>query len=105
MENGISGKLEGFYLKLKNEDGSSNEITYVDVEVIPVLSKSDSLESIIVSFKEIEKKTFTTNPGSENNQSFKAFLENSSNAFFLTKPDGTILDANKTACDFIWLFT
>jgi PAS domain S-box-containing protein len=99
MENGISGKLEGFYLKLKNEDGSSNEITYVDVEVIPVLSKSDSLESIIVSFKEIEKKTFTTNPGSENNQSYQSILENSSNAFFLTKPDGTILDANKTACD------
>jgi len=78
---------------------SSNEITYVDVEVIPVLSKSDSLESIIVSFKEIEKKTFTTNPGSENNQSYQSILENSSNAFFLTKPDGTILDANKTACD------
>jgi len=46
-----------------------NEITYVDVEVIPVWAKVIRLSQIIVSFKEIEKKTFQLNHGSENNQS------------------------------------
>jgi len=45
-----------FYLKVKNEDGSSNELTYVDVEY-SVLSKSDSLESnYCVILKKLEKR-------------------------------------------------
>jgi len=99
IENRINGKLEGLYLKLKKEDGVPGEGTYTDVEITPVLNESDLPASIIVSFKETENKAVSSNWDSENNLNYRNIVENSLNAFFLTKPDGTILVANKAACD------
>jgi len=99
IENRINGKLEGLYLKLKKEDGVPCEGTYTDVEITPVLNESDLPASIIVSFKETENKAVSSNWDSENNLNYRNIVENSLNAFFLTKPDGTILVANKAACD------
>jgi PAS domain S-box-containing protein len=99
ITSGLPGKLEGFYLKLKENDGLPKDGIYCDVEVIPVLNESDLPESIIVSFKETEKRTLSTNPDSENSQYYQSIIENSLNAFFLTRPDGTLLEANKAAYD------
>lgn len=99
LEGGLPRKLEGFYLKFRDKEGLPQHGCYVDVEAIPVLNESDLRESILVYFKETEKRSFATNPDSQNSQYYKQIIENSLNAFFLTKPDGTILEANAAACD------
>jgi len=100
MENWEYPKVRGFIWSLKNEDWfSSNEITYVDVEVIPVCEqKWLRWSQSIVSLKEIEKKDLhqLIQVVNTTNQSYQSILENSHNAFhFLPSLTGTILDANK----------
>lgn len=99
LQSGKPGKLEGFYFKLKKDDCTLFEGMHVDVEIIPVLNENDLPGSIILSFKETENKTAADRPEYNSNQYYRSIVENSLNAFFLTKPDGTILEANQAAID------
>ncbi len=99
LKDGKPAKLDNFYCTLKKDDGFQFERTHVDVEITPVLNESDLPVSIIVSFKETENKTVSNNLDRNNSQDYRSIVENSLIAFFLTKPDGTILEANKAACD------
>ena len=96
---GLPGKLEGFYFKLKNTDSVPFEGTYMDIEIIPLSREGDLPATIIVSLKETEKNIFSNKLFNRRSQDYRSIIENSLIAFFLTKPNGTILEANKAACD------
>ena len=99
IENKVPAKFEGFYVKPKKNHQYPFEAKYADVEIIPVLNESDLPVSIIVSFKATENKAISNKLDSKKSQYYSSIIENSLISFFLTKPDGTILEANKAACN------
>ena len=99
MKNGLPEKMERFYFKLKNTEGVPCERISMDVEIIPVMNESNLPVSIMVSFKEVEYNIISDTLFNKNSQDYRGIVENSLIAFFLTKPDGTILECNKAACD------
>lgn len=52
---------------------------------------------IVASFKDITAEKYKKEEAESTHLQYQAIIENSLHAFFLTKPDGTILDANKAA--------
>ena len=99
IENKEPKKFEGFFLKSKKDNHYPFETKFVDIEITPVFNEVDLPISIIVSFKDIEKQT-TFNGLSGNTSGYDSGItQNSLIAFFLAKPDGTILEVNKAGCD------
>ncbi|MEO6127387.1 MAG: PAS domain S-box protein [Ferruginibacter sp.] len=98
IKNGLHGKLKRFYVKANKDDRNPFKGKYVTVEITPVPDDSNLPVSIIVSFNRDTKRA-SYNPGSQNGHFFSSIVENSLVAFFLAKPDGSILGANKAACD------
>ena len=92
-------KLSNFYCKLKEADGVASETICLDLQIIPVMNERDLPVSIIISLNATENKAFIGNLNNITSLDYQSMVENSLNAFFLAKPDGTILEANKAACD------
>ena len=99
LENGKTGNFEQIYLKSKKEVNYTIEEKFYSIDIIPIDDKNKLPKTFIISIKEIDADLVPNELERKNNQYYRSIVENSLSAFFLTKPDGTILDANKAACD------
>ncbi len=100
LESGEPVNFKNFNFRLKKTESSSFEVRNVDLLITPVLNDNDLPISIIVSFNETDYNNDSLKLNSKSNQYYQSIFDNSLNAFFLTNPfDGSILDANKSACD------
>ena len=92
-------KFESFYLSSKTTDLYSFKAKHIDIEIIPIINESNIPESIIVTLKDAQKQVSSNSLAYQNNEYYQSIVENSLNAFFLAKPDGVLLEANKAACE------
>ncbi len=77
------------------KDGTSMSV-FVSTEL---LVRPDGKRLAITSVRDVTQERQISKDLQASNFKYKAIVENSMNGIFLTKPDGTILEANQAACD------
>jgi len=82
---------------IRRTDG---HINWVSINTRPLFGEDGSKPSaVVISFSDITEKRRAENALTESEEKYRSLVDHSTDAILLTKPDGSILDANPAACE------
>jgi PAS domain S-box-containing protein len=97
FERAMAGEIDGYRLE-KRFIRKGGAVVDVDMSVHCERTPEGELEYFLALLSDITERKRLADELDDERQRFKLLVENSSDAFFLSQPDGVILAANPAAC-------
>ncbi|OEC87414.1 MULTISPECIES: PAS domain S-box protein [Methanobacterium] len=90
VENAIKAKKVTYF---EDENYGKN----YEYRIYPILDEKDEVSKLSVIVLDVTERKLVENTLKESEEKYRSIFENSTDAIFLTRPDGTILDVNPAA--------